>query len=45
MRLISVVGLVAFLISCGGAVVRLEEVCHVEEGRCNRRGEEFIAAA
>ena len=44
-RLISVVGLVVFLISCGGAVIRLEEVCHVEEGRCDWRGEESIAAA
>ena len=38
-HLISVVGLVVFLISCGGAVIRLEEVCHVVEGRCNLMGE------
>ena len=30
---------VAFLISCGGAVIRLEEVCDVERVRCNWRGE------
>ena len=38
-RSISVAGLVVFLISCGGAVIRLEDVCRVEEGRCDWRGE------
>ena len=39
------ISIVAFLISCGGAVIRLEEVYHVERGRCNWRGRGSIAAA
>ena len=39
------ISIVAFLISCGGAVIRLEEFCHVERGRCNWRGRESIASA
>ena len=38
-RTISVACLVVILISCGGAVIRLEDVCRVEEGRCDWRGE------
>ena len=37
-RTISVAGLVVILISCGGAVIRLEDDCRVE-GRCDWRGE------
>ena len=33
------VAVLVFLISCGGAVIRLEDVCRVEEGRCDWRGE------
>ena len=38
-RSIFVAGLVVFLIKCSGAVIRLEDVCRVEEGRCDWKGE------
>ena len=38
-RSISIAGLVVFLISCDGAVIQLEDVFRVEEGRCDWRGE------